>query len=650
LDPKLQLIAAPADGRAETLAKHGTAVKNQTSSTTDKMSRGPRRWRPRSSTALATVVLVTTVALLGILGWTLVTVDGITQGFQDTQLRVDGTANAHRELLRLQADVVHLHLGGNVSTVDLHRGLLLRQFETLEGVLGPDRRRDAVAVEQELRRIDWNRLQSLPAVGPGRHDIIESTEQQLQVVERHFKEFYDRQVKGFYRTTGEALAAKSSSQRLLLVLAALTVVLALSWVVSMRRQSRSDLAEAYDALRISEERFRSFVQNSSDLTLVCDADGVLVYVSPASQGILGLIDTELTGRSLDELVHPDDAKTVRNRWNLDDHGEDTQRLGCRLRHADGSFRAVEATFTNLLACPTVRGVVLNLRDVTDRHRLETELRHAQKLESVGQLAAGIAHEINTPIQFVGDNVRFLQDAFADLDRVIVAYRQAGESAEPADGLAEASRLEGEIDIGFLAGEIPQAIDQTLEGVERVATIVRAMKAFGHPTGDDKAPADLNESVRNTLVVAGNAVRYVANVVTDLGELSPVWCHLGDINQVVLNLVVNAAHAVAAAVGDSGQLGTITVRTRQEGDEVVVEVADTGVGIAPEIAHRIFEPFFTTKDVGAGTGQGLALVYSLVTERHGGAIGFESESGAGTTFTVRLPVGPASQSAANEAAA
>ena len=185
-----------------------------------------------------------------------------------------------------------------------------------------------------------------------------------------------------------------------------------------------------------------------------------------------------------------------------------------------------------------------------------------------------------------------------------------------------------------------AIDQTLQGVERIATIVRAMKAFGHPSGEQKAPADLNQAVRDTLIVANNAFKYVADVVTELGELPPVWCHLGDINQVLLNLIVNASHAISEAVDGNDGRGTITVRTSCDGAEVAIEVADTGVGIPPEIAERIFEPFFTTKEVGEGTGQGLSLAYSLVHDRHSGSIGFRTEPGLGTTFTVRLPVGSA----------
>jgi len=242
------------------------------------------------------------------------------------------------------------------------------------------------------------------------------------------------------------------------------------------------------------------------------------------------------------------------------------------------------------------------------------------------------------VRFGGANGRFRREGFGGL---IVALEPPGAAARRGSGDGGASAAGGGgADLGFLTEEVPLAIDQTLQGVERIATIVRAMKAFGHPSGEQKAPADLNQAVRDTLIVANNAFKYVADVVTELGELPPVWCHLGDINQVLLNLIVNASHAISEAVDGNDGRGTITVRTSCDGAEVAIEVADTGVGIPPEIAERIFEPFFTTKEVGEGTGQGLSLAYSLVHDRHSGSIGFRTEPGQGTTFTVRLPVGSA----------
>ena len=406
----------------------------------------------------------------------------------------------------------------------------------------------------------------------------------------------------------------------------------------------SQLSEQVHRQR-SEARFSSLVQNATDVITVIKPDATVVYQSPSVERVLGYLAEDLVGTKISSLVHPDDRQRMLGPQALDE-AHQTHAVECRVRHADGSWRNFETTVTNLLHDPNVEGLVLNSRDVTDRHRLETELRHAQKLESVGQLAAGIAHEINTPVQFVGDNVRFLRDAF---DGLIVALEPPGaapgggsgggsDGGSGAAGKPAAGR--DATDLVFLTEEVPLAIDQTLQGVERIATIVRAMKAFGHPSGEQKAPADLNQAVRDTLIVANNTFKYVADVVTELGELPLVWCHLGDINQVLLNLIVNASHAISEAVDSNGGRGTITVRTACDGAEVAIEVADTGVGIPPEIAERIFEPFFTTKEVGEGTGQGLSLAYSLVHDRHSGSIGFRTEPGLGTTFTVRLPVGSA----------
>jgi signal transduction histidine kinase len=273
----------------------------------------------------------------------------------------------------------------------------------------------------------------------------------------------------------------------------------------------------------------------------------------------------------------------------------------------------------------------------------TQLLHAQKMESIGQLAAGIAHEINTPTQFIGDNLRFLQGGFQDF--LVMIDKFAG-SMDPAHGtqdwgehLTAAKAMYGDLDIDFLREEIPKAISQSLDGVERVATIVRSMKEFSHPGGREKSVVDLNKAIQSTITVARNEWKYVADLLTNFDPLLPgVSCMPGDINQVVLNLIINAAHAIKDVVGDSRELkGTITVGTRLVEDHVEISVSDSGCGIPKKNLTKIFEPFFTTKEVGKGTGQGLAIAHNVVVEKHGGSIHCESEIGQGTTFRVRLPV-------------
>jgi PAS domain S-box-containing protein len=387
---------------------------------------------------------------------------------------------------------------------------------------------------------------------------------------------------------------------------------------------------------LSRSRLSIVFEHSPDALMLAGESGVIRVVNPAGAAMLGCPAGELLGRNIWSLLHPDDRDAVIGATPAQ-HVPTAEP--CRIRGRDDSeWAEVEALVEYVGELDGSRSIVFTARDVSERQRLELELRHAQKLESVGLLAAGIAHEINTPIQFIGDNVRFLETAFADLGRLIAAYGESAIAAKPSGDLATAlesvDAVATEIDIEFVLTEAPIAISQTLEGINRVANIVRAMKAFGHPGDEEKAPADLNAAITNTLVVANHEIKYVADVETDLGDLPLVYCHLGDINQVFLNLVVNAAHAIGSA--DRGR-GMIRVTTRVEDAYAVIEVADTGTGVAPEIAGKLFDAFFTTKEVGAGTGQGLALVRTLVTTRHGGSIDFTTEVGVGTVFTIRLPV-------------
>lgn len=266
-----------------------------------------------------------------------------------------------------------------------------------------------------------------------------------------------------------------------------------------------------------------------------------------------------------------------------------------------------------------------------------------KLATLGGLAAGIAHEINTPMQFIGDNVRFLAEAITGLDRAVGALRGTLERLDPA---ASATVDEGH-DLRYLLEESPKAVQQTLDGVQRVAEIVKAMKEFAHPGGDALTPTDLNQAIASTVTLSRNVWKYVAEVHLDLDEELPrVQVALGAFQQSVLNLTVNAAHAIEDRLGMPAELGSgaypvgkgrITIRTRRAGGEVLVEVSDTGCGMTDAVRCRIFEPFFTTKPVGRGTGQGLALVHAEIVGHLHGAIDVESAPGSGSLFRLRIPV-------------
>lgn len=284
-----------------------------------------------------------------------------------------------------------------------------------------------------------------------------------------------------------------------------------------------------------------------------------------------------------------------------------------------------------------------LKAQQEQERLHTRLLQAQKLESIGQLAAGIAHEINTPAQFISANITFLTEAFEASSQLIDTMLKLFESVKKG-GVTEELIKDNEknlahLDWDYLKEEIPGALTQSAEGIQRVTSIVKAMKEFSHPGGKGKVNADLNRIIETTVTVSRNEWKFVATVETDLDpSLQSVPCLADEIGQVILNLLVNAAHAIENRLKDNpdSKNGKITIRTRQYDQEVEILITDTGVGIPEHIRHKVFDPFFTTKEVGRGTGQGLAIAYDVITNKHNGTLAFETEANVGTTFIVRLP--------------
>ena len=251
-----------------------------------------------------------------------------------------------------------------------------------------------------------------------------------------------------------------------------------------------------------------------------------------------------------------------------------------------------------------------------------QLLQSEKLAAIGQLAAGVAHEINNPVGYVYSNLQSLENYLTDLFRLTDAV----DSAESLDSLRA---IKQNIDYDFVRNDLKDLLAESREGIERVKTIISAMKDFSHIEEEEFKPADLHRGIETTLNVVNNELKYKADVVRDFGDLPEVECIISQINQVVMNLLVNAAHAI-------DDFGKIIIRTRQETDNVVIEVEDTGKGISRENINRIFEPFYTTKEVGKGTGFGLAIVHCIVKD-HKGEITVTSQLGHGTTFMILLPV-------------
>jgi len=398
--------------------------------------------------------------------------------------------------------------------------------------------------------------------------------------------------------------------------------------------------QAEQALESSEERYRDLFENASDQVYTFDLEMGITSLNRLAEQTIGYAREEamrLTLRQLVDAEHWDRIGLVVGRLVA---GHPPEKFELEIKARDGRRVMLEINPRLIYRDGKAVEIQAIARDITGRDAAEVELRQAQKLESVGRLAAGIAHEINTPMQFVGDNVRFLENAFAELQAFLGKLRSL---CDPSSGIApppafcaEFRRLETEMDTAGVMKEIPDAIAQTLEGIERVVTIVQAMKEFAHPEAKGMAHADVNKALLNTLTVARNELKYVAQVKTDFGELPLVVCSISDVNQVFLNLLVNAAHAIGDVVKGTGQKGTIRIETRVEGPMALITIADTGAGIPENIRGRIFDPFFTTKEVGRGTGQGLAIARSVV-ERHNGSLTFESEVGKGTTFRISLPI-------------
>jgi len=386
--------------------------------------------------------------------------------------------------------------------------------------------------------------------------------------------------------------------------------------------------------------------------LLSSHDNWLVKFCSITVSIFGYEVEDFSSRKLNflEIVHPDDVKdlgeqtinafrsgvanfSMEYRIKLKTGGycwvEDHKYL--RALQEDGSF-----LFQSLITDVTKRHTMQQERD-----EMELQLRQAQKLEAVGQLAAGIAHEINTPIQFISDNLQFLLDSANDF---MSFYKGVMSTLDQEDSnhvhLLEKFRdLAEELDLKFLSTEVPLAISQSLEGAQRVRDIVIAMKEFSHPGTGQITHEDINKAIITTITVARNEWKYVADVVTDLdSRIISVPVDIGPIKQTILNLIVNAAHTIEDRVKlGSFEKGVITIRSKLQAKSIVIEIEDTGMGMSKKVADRVFDPFFTTKEVGKGTGQGLSMAYDIVVRKHKGKLYFKTMEGVGTTFFIELPI-------------
>lgn len=393
-------------------------------------------------------------------------------------------------------------------------------------------------------------------------------------------------------------------------------------------------------------RLATAIEQAVDLVVITDAEGNIEYVNPAFERITGYEAAKLLGknpRSIKSGQH--DTAFYREMWSTITSGAVWSGDFVN-RRRDGSLFTEVATITPVRdASGRIVNYVKVSRDVTAQLLLESQLRQSQKLEAIGSLAAGIAHEINTPIQFIGNNAHFLSHSFTTLiewaSDSIQAIERAVAEGVPHPALVDVLKKRDEVDLPYLLKEIPNAISQSLDGIARVTDTVRAMREFSHPGTGARSHLDINRALEGALAVARSELKNVAEIITDFQpSLPPIACFPNDINQAFLNLLVNAAHAVADSKAAGRRRGVITLKTRRDGDWVEVSVADNGTGIPAAIRDQVFDSFFTTKSIGRGTGQGLAIARNAIEKKHGGTIRFETVEGEGTTFFVRLPIAPA----------
>ncbi|PKK81981.1 MAG: hypothetical protein CVT49_16080 [candidate division Zixibacteria bacterium HGW-Zixibacteria-1] len=390
------------------------------------------------------------------------------------------------------------------------------------------------------------------------------------------------------------------------------------------------------------------IEQSSNIVVITDILGNIKYVNPRFLEVTGYAREEVLGQNSRILksgeMPPSEYKDLWDTiisggtWKGEFHNK---KKNGELYWESASISPVKDENGNIVSFMAIKEDITEAKkDNEERRMLEIEMDQARKLEAVGSLASGIAHEINTPIQFVGDNTHFLADSFCSLISLIDTYNELFNKANLEPELVQKKdQAEEKVDLKYIRKEIPLAVHQTLEGVERVTNIVRAMKNFAHSDQGEKTIASINDMLESTLTVARNELKYVADVITEFDESIPeIECCRDELNQVFLNLFINAAHAIADVIkGGSAEKGTIKVSTNKEGDSVIIKISDTGPGIPKSIHHRIFDQFFTTKDVGKGSGQGLAIAQKIIVEKHKGSLDFETEEGKGTTFIVRLPI-------------
>ncbi|MBN2375607.1 MAG: PAS domain S-box protein [Sedimentisphaerales bacterium] len=401
------------------------------------------------------------------------------------------------------------------------------------------------------------------------------------------------------------------------------------------------------AINYEKKQAQQYLDIAEVMFVTLDRDGIVTSANRKTSEILNCAKQNIIGRDwFSDFMPLSCRKSTKSVFRNMVEGVSTDNIYHEnpVLTSDGRERLI-AWHNTVLKNPKdeVIGTLSSGEDITERKELQGQLLQAEKMRSIGQLASGIAHEINTPTQYISDNIHFLQDGFTDILKIIGKYQEIAAQAEQGQidtgQLSQLKTMIGELDLEYLMEEVPQAIKQSLEGVKNVSQIVLAMKGFAHPGVQTKTTHDINRAIESIIIVTKNQWKYVADMKMDFDpELPLVTGFPGELNQVILNLIINASDAITdKAGGNVTEKGTITISTRQAGEWVEIRISDSGTGIPEEIRSQVLNPFFTTKEIGKGSGQGLAIAHSVIVDKHGGTFTFETETGKGTTFIIRIPI-------------
>ncbi|TIH12857.1 PAS domain-containing sensor histidine kinase [Marinifilum sp. JC120] len=394
---------------------------------------------------------------------------------------------------------------------------------------------------------------------------------------------------------------------------------------------------------LEHKRLITAIDQAAEAIVITETSGTIVYVNPAFERITGYSVEEAIGNNpsiLKSGEHDDSFYT--DLWNTINQGQTWKGHFINLAK-DGRRYTQEATIDPVR---NEEGKIVSFvcvaRDISNQLMVEAQLRQAQKLESIGELAAGIAHEINTPTQYVTTNMKFLSDSFTELInslKQVSSIRQTINENSPTGTINDAmAKLIDDSEIAFLEEDIPNAIKESEEGLNRISEIVKSVKQLAHPGETQKNYYNLNEIINDAITVSANEWKYVATIRKNLQEdLPKVSCLKGEMGQVILNLIVNSAHGIESKNAATKEKGIITISSYLSDEQAVIEITDTGCGMPPQIIERAFDPFFTTKQVGKGTGQGLAIAHNVIVNIHNGRISIDSIENEGSTITVRLPI-------------